>query len=78
MTSMASCEVLTPDRVTFDDGTKASTSQEAMDVTAFLAWASDPHQIERKQLGFSVLIYLLLFAGVVYASYRGIWRKVGH
>ena len=69
---------LTPQRVTFDDGTPSGTAQEAKDVTAFLAWASDPHQIERKQLGFSVLIYLLLFAGVVYGSYRGIWRKVGH
>lgn len=69
---------LLPDRVTFDDGTKASTDQEAMDVVAFLAWASDPHQVERKQIGFSVLIYLLLFAGIVYASYRQVWRKVEH
>ena len=69
---------LTPNRVSFDDGIHATTDEEAKDVTAYLAWASDPHQIERKQLGFSVLIYLLLFAGVVYASYRGIWRKVGH
>jgi ubiquinol-cytochrome c reductase cytochrome c1 subunit len=67
---------LTPDRVTFDDGVKATTDQEAKDVVAFLAWASDIHQTERKQMGFAVLIYLLLLAGIVYASYRKIWSRV--
>ncbi len=69
---------LTPDRVTFDDGTKATVSEEAWDVAAFLAWASEPHQEERKQMGFAVLIYLLIFAAVLYASYRQIWSKIGH
>lgn len=69
---------LTPNRVTFDDGTKATTDQEAYDVVAFLAWASDPHQVERKQMGFSVLVYLLILAGVVYVSYRRVWRRVEH
>ena len=69
---------LSPDRVTFDDGTKATTDQEAKDVVAFLTWASDPHQIERKQMGFSAILYLLLLAGLVYASYRQIWRRVSH
>ena len=69
---------LTADRVTFDDNVHATTDEEAMDVTAFLTWASEPHQVERKQMGFSVMIYLLIMAGVVYASYRQIWRKVDH
>ena len=69
---------LTPDRVSFDDGTPSTTDQEAKDVVAFLTWASDPHQTERKQMGFSVLVYLFLFSLLVYASYRQIWRKVGH
>ena len=69
---------LTQDRVTYDDGTKATPDQEAQDVVAFLAWAAEPHADERKELGLAVMIYLLLFAGVLYASYRMIWRKVGH
>jgi ubiquinol-cytochrome c reductase cytochrome c1 subunit len=69
---------LTQDRVTYDDGVKASPDQEAQDVVAFLAWASEPHADERKQLGLAVMIYLLLFAGVLYVSYRTIWSKVGH
>ena len=69
---------LTDDRVTYDDGVKATADQEARDVVAFLAWAAEPHADERKKLGFAVLIFLGLFAGVVYASYRVIWSKVGH
>jgi ubiquinol-cytochrome c reductase cytochrome c1 subunit len=47
-------------------------------VAAYLAWASDPKMEERKQMGISVLIFLVLFSGVLYASYRQVWRKVGH
>jgi ubiquinol-cytochrome c reductase cytochrome c1 subunit len=69
---------LTPNRVTFDDGTKATTDQEAHDVATFLDWASDPMQEQRKETGLAVMIYLLVFAGVVYGSYRAIWRNVAH
>ena len=69
---------LTPNRVTFDDGVAATPDQEAKDVVAFLAWASEPHQEERKKMGFAVMLYLLLFTGVLYASYRTVWRKIDH
>ncbi|MDR3513633.1 MAG: cytochrome c1 [Caulobacteraceae bacterium] len=69
---------LTPDRVTFDDGTKATAEQEAKDVVAFLSWAAEPHADERKKIGFAVMIYLLLFAGLLYASYRRLWRNIEH
>lgn len=69
---------LTPDRVTFDDGVKATADQEARDVVAFLAWAAEPHADERKKTGFAVLIFLFLFAGVVYASYRKLWQDIDH
>jgi len=69
---------LTDDRVTYDDGVKATASQEAQDVAAFLAWAAEPHMEERKKLGLSVMIYLLLFTGLLYASYRKIWQGVEH
>ncbi|MFI4976189.1 MAG: cytochrome c1 [Caulobacterales bacterium] len=69
---------LSDDRVTYDDGVKATTDQEAQDVAAFLNWAADPKMEERKQTGLAVMIYLLLFAGVMYASYKTIWRNVEH
>jgi ubiquinol-cytochrome c reductase cytochrome c1 subunit len=64
--------------VTFDDGTPSTVAQQARDVGAFLAWATDPKLVERKQTGLAVIIYLTIFAALVYASYRRIWRNVAH
>ncbi len=64
--------------VTYDDGVKATTDQEAKDVAAFLAWAAEPHADERRQTGFAVIVYLLIFAGLLYASYKRIWRNIAH
>lgn len=65
-------------QVTYDDGTVASVDQMAKDVAAYIAWASDPKQVQRKQAGVGVLIFLLLFAGITYLSYRRIWKGVAH
>jgi ubiquinol-cytochrome c reductase cytochrome c1 subunit len=69
---------LSDGRVEFDDGTRSTAKQQAEDVGAFLAWATDPKLEERHQTGFAVLIYLTIFAGLVYLSYRRIWRNVAH
>jgi ubiquinol-cytochrome c reductase cytochrome c1 subunit len=69
---------LKPGLVTFDDGTASTVNQQARDVAAFLMWAAEPKMEERKQMGFGVMIFLILLAGVVYASYRRIWRNVAH
>jgi ubiquinol-cytochrome c reductase cytochrome c1 subunit len=69
---------LTDGQVTYDDGTVASEDQMARDVAAYIAWASDPKQVQRKQTGLGVLIFLFLFAGVTYVSYRRIWQGVAH
>ena len=65
-------------QVSYDDGTTASVDQMAKDVAAFIAWSSDPHATARKQTGLGVLIFLFLFAGLTYASYRRIWKGVAH
>ncbi|MEG1030107.1 MAG: cytochrome c1, partial [Brevundimonas sp.] len=65
-------------QVTYDDGTEATVDQMAKDVAAFIAWTSEPKATERKQMGFGVIIFLLLFAGITYASYRRIWKGVAH
>ena len=64
--------------VTFDDGTKSTVDQQAKDVSAFLMWAAEPKLEERKQTGFAVLIYLLLLSGLLYASYKTVWRNESH
>jgi ubiquinol-cytochrome c reductase cytochrome c1 subunit len=65
---------LADDKVAYDDGTKATVKQEAQDVAAFLEWAADPHATERKQMGVSVILFLLLMAGITYGAYRQVWR----
>jgi len=69
---------LEPDKVTFDDGTKSTIEQQAKDVATFLAWASEPKMEERKSFGLAAMIYLFIFAALLYASYRRIWRNVAH
>ncbi len=65
-------------QVTFDDGTKSTLEQQAKDVAAFISWASEPKMEERKSFGMAAMIYLIIFAGLLYASYRRIWRNVAH
>jgi ubiquinol-cytochrome c reductase cytochrome c1 subunit len=65
-------------KVTFDDGTPSTVANQARDVAAFLAWASEPKMQERKEFGLAAIAYLVLFAGLLYWSYRRIWRNVAH
>ena len=67
---------LQDDQVTFADGTKASTEQEAHDVATFLAWAANPEMVERKQIGSRVILFLVLLTGVTYAVKRKLWSDV--
>lgn len=69
---------LAPGKVTFDDGSPSTVEQQAKDVTAFLAWAAEPKQIERKEFGLGAMIYLLIFTVILYFSYRRVWRDVAH
>jgi ubiquinol-cytochrome c reductase cytochrome c1 subunit len=66
------------DQVTFDDGTKATKSQIAKDVTAFLAWSAEPKLENRKQAGWAALLFLIVFTVLAYLSYRTIWAGKKH
>jgi ubiquinol-cytochrome c reductase cytochrome c1 subunit len=67
---------LSDDRVTYADGTKATLDQEAHDVVTFLAWAANPEMVQRKQIGWRAVLYLLLMTGLVYAVKRKVWADV--
>ncbi len=69
---------LTDGRVTFDDKTPSTAANQAHAVAAFLAWAAEPHQVERKQTGLAVMLFLLAFTLMTYLSYRQIWRNIAH
>jgi ubiquinol-cytochrome c reductase cytochrome c1 subunit len=47
-------------------------------VAAFLEWAADPKMEERKQIGLAATIFLIMFSGLLYVAYRGVWRDVEH
>ena len=59
--------------VEYSDGTEATVEQMSLDVTHFLNWAAEPELEARKRTGFMVLIYLTIFAGLMYFSMRKIW-----
>ena len=59
--------------VEYGDGTPATVQQMSLDVTQFLNWAAEPELEQRKRTGFMVLIYLTIFAGLLYFSMRKIW-----
>ena len=65
-------------KVTFDDDTKSTVANEARDVAAFLTWASEPKMEERKSFGLAAMIYLVIFSGLLWFSYKRIWRNVAH
>jgi cytochrome c1 len=61
-----------------DAGAKGSLDQNARDVTAFLAWTSDPNLDARKRIGWQVLLYLVVTTLILYAAKRLVWRGVKH
>ncbi len=65
-------------QVAYDDGSPQTLDQYSRDVSAFLMWAAEPHLVARKQAGFSVMAFLLLFAGLVYFTKRKVWQAVPH
>jgi len=67
---------LSDNAVTFADGTSASLDQEAKDVVQFLAWASEPTLETRKQTGLKVLIFLIIFSGIMYCVKRRMWKDI--
>lgn len=64
--------------VEYSDGSPQTVDQYATDVSAFLMWAAEPHLVARKHLGFQVLVFLAVFATLMYLTKRRIWASVAH
>ena len=39
-------------------------------------WAAEPHLVERKEMGFRVMIFLLLFSAFLYIAKKQVWSRV--
>ncbi|MCI5074363.1 cytochrome c1 [Oricola sp.] len=77
-TALAMAQPLYGEDVEYDDGTVATLDQEARDIAAFLMWAAEPHLVERKEMGFRVMIFLIVFAAFLYIAKRQVWSRVAH
>jgi ubiquinol-cytochrome c reductase cytochrome c1 subunit len=70
--------ILQDDSVTYADNTPATQAQLAHDVASFLTWAAEPHLEARKQTGVKVILFLLVFTGMMYAVKRKVWADAHH
>lgn len=68
--------IVLEDQVAYSDGTKATMSQMAEDVSAFLIWTAEPSLIKQKQTGWAVLAFLLIATILGFLSYKSIWADV--
>lgn len=71
--ALAMGQPLNGDDVEYDDGTEATLEQASKDVTAFMTWAAEPYLVERKQLGFKVIIFLLILTVLLYLSKKQVF-----
>lgn len=74
---------LTDGAVTYAPAEDGSTvpetvDQYAHDVAAFMMWMAEPHLVARKEAGLQVLLFLVLFAGLLYGVKRKVWAKIEH
>ena len=65
-------------QVEYTDGSPETVEQYAKDVAAFLMWAAEPKLEERKSIGFRVMLFLIVFAVLLYLTKRKIWRNIAH
>ncbi|MEO1407471.1 MAG: cytochrome c1 [Pseudomonadota bacterium] len=75
---LAMAPPLADGQVTYMDGTEATVEQMSSDVAQFLAWAGEPKQEIRKSTGLKTIIFLTVFAILLWLSYHQIWEKVEH
>lgn len=69
-------DILMDGGVEFADGTEATAENQARAVVNFLAWAAEPHMEERKRMGAKVVLFLLVFTGMMYAVKRKVWADL--
>jgi ubiquinol-cytochrome c reductase cytochrome c1 subunit len=74
--ALAMANPLSDGVVTYDDGSPETVDQYAHDVAAFLMWAAEPHLVERKSMGFKVLVFLAVFAMLLYFARQQVWADV--
>ncbi len=67
---------LKENQVDFQDGTKATISQEAHDVVNFLQYTAEPEMELRKRMGLKVVVFLGIMTVFFYIAKLRIWARV--
>lgn len=62
--------------IEYEDGTPATTSQLAKDVSTFLAWTAEPEHDERKRMGVKAMFVLSLLLGLSLYFKRHKWSAL--
>jgi cytochrome c1 len=65
-------------QVDYTDGTPTTVPHYSKDISAFLMWAAEPKLEERKRTGLRVMVFLILFAGLLYYTKKKVWAEVVH
>lgn len=76
--ALAMAPPLSDDQVTYDDGAPQTVEQYSRDISAFLMWAAEPHLEARKRTGFMVMIFLLIFTGLIYLTKKSVYANKEH
>jgi ubiquinol-cytochrome c reductase cytochrome c1 subunit len=66
---------LSDGQVQYTDGAPMTLDQYAKDVASFLQWASEPTLVQRKQMGFRVMVFLVVLAFLLYFTKKRIWSN---
>ncbi len=76
--SLAMAPPLSDGQVTYDDGSPETLDQYSKDVSAFLMWAAEPHLENRKRTGFMVMVFLVIFTGLIYLTKKSVYANKEH
>lgn len=74
--SLAMANPLSDELLDYDDGTPGTVDNYAKDVSAFMMWAAEPHLVDRKSMGFKVIIFLLIFAMLLYLTKKKVFATL--
>jgi ubiquinol-cytochrome c reductase cytochrome b/c1 subunit len=67
---------LSDGQVEYTDGTPTTLDQYGRDISAFLMWAAEPTLEQRKRIGLQVMLFLIVFAGLMYFTKKRVWHAM--
>ena len=63
--------------VPYTDDTEQTVENYAKDVSAFLMWAAEPKLEQRHMLGHRVILFLFVFAIIMFLAKKAVWKLAG-